>query len=151
MAEHAGITDPNVHEPKNISTAASKAVYVCDGAGSGGWKRPPYTICGQMADVSAPGSVWVPVPVDGIITRWDTCLQGAITGADCTLKLQIVNVDVTGSGITIANASSAAGDVDSASPTAANTVTAGQAIEVVSAGESSTTAIITFTILVEPQ
>ena len=38
MPEHNLITDPYLHEPKGISTAAANKVYVADGAGSGGWK-----------------------------------------------------------------------------------------------------------------
>lgn len=35
--EHVDITDPAIHEPKGASTAASGAIYVADGAGSGLW------------------------------------------------------------------------------------------------------------------
>lgn len=37
--QHSAITDPNVHEPKNITTATAKQVYVADGAGSGVWRK----------------------------------------------------------------------------------------------------------------
>lgn len=39
MAEHVSITDPNIHEPKGISTAAAKTVYEADGLGSGAWVK----------------------------------------------------------------------------------------------------------------
>lgn len=35
--EHAAITDPEIHEPKGISTALDGQVYVCNGSGSGTW------------------------------------------------------------------------------------------------------------------
>lgn len=35
--EHASIDDPNIHEPKGISTATADQIYVSDGAGSGDW------------------------------------------------------------------------------------------------------------------
>lgn len=35
--EHDSITDPEIHEPKGISTAAANKVYVANGAGSGSW------------------------------------------------------------------------------------------------------------------
>lgn len=35
--EHAAITDPNIHEPKGISSATSGQVYLSDGIGSGNW------------------------------------------------------------------------------------------------------------------
>jgi hypothetical protein len=36
--QHSALTDPNLHEPKGASTAASGKVYVSDGGGSGSWK-----------------------------------------------------------------------------------------------------------------
>ena len=44
---------------------------------------------------------------------------------------------MTNGGITIANAASAAGDVDSSTPTAANALTAGQALECITDGGST--------------
>src|SRR5687768_97757 len=35
--QHSDITDPNIHEPKGISTATTGQVYAADGAGSGDW------------------------------------------------------------------------------------------------------------------
>lgn len=35
--EHVNIDDPEIHEPKGISTATANKVYVADGAGSGDW------------------------------------------------------------------------------------------------------------------
>ena len=37
MGEHVNATDPDIHEPKGVSTANSGDVYVADGAGSGAW------------------------------------------------------------------------------------------------------------------
>lgn len=39
--EHADIIDPQIHEPKGITTAAANRVYVSDGDGSGSWSRVP--------------------------------------------------------------------------------------------------------------
>jgi hypothetical protein len=36
---HNTLTDPYLHEPKGASTAASGAVYIADGAGSGAWTQ----------------------------------------------------------------------------------------------------------------
>lgn len=38
MAEHSTLTDPDLHEPKGVATAAADKVYVSDGAGGGSWK-----------------------------------------------------------------------------------------------------------------
>lgn len=37
--EHKDITDPNLHEPKGVSTAAANRLYVANGTGSGSWKK----------------------------------------------------------------------------------------------------------------
>ncbi len=55
---------------------------------------------------------------------------------------------VTNSAITITQSGSAAGDVDSSTPSAANTVTAGQAIEVISDGLSTTNVDATITLVI---
>jgi hypothetical protein len=39
--QHSLITDPNIHEPKGIASAASGKVYVADGSGSGTWTDAP--------------------------------------------------------------------------------------------------------------
>lgn len=36
---HASLTDPEIHEPKNVSTATSGQVYTADGSGSGSWQK----------------------------------------------------------------------------------------------------------------
>ncbi len=38
--QHSALTDPNIHEPKGVSTAAAGKVYVANGAGSGSWLYP---------------------------------------------------------------------------------------------------------------
>lgn len=41
MPLHASITDPNLHEPKGISSATVGRVYVSNGSGSGSWLHMP--------------------------------------------------------------------------------------------------------------
>ena len=38
--QHSALTDPNIHEPKGITTAQEGQVYVADGANSGDWMFP---------------------------------------------------------------------------------------------------------------
>lgn len=92
-----------------------------------------------MADVSAASSAWVVSPIAGNITSIKSVLGGAITVGDATVTGKIAGVAVTNGVLTIANAGSAAGDVDTATPTAARTVTAGQAIQFESNGGSTDT------------
>ena len=37
--QHVDITDPNIHEPKGVSSAPVNQVYVANGTGSGTWKK----------------------------------------------------------------------------------------------------------------
>jgi len=96
-----------------------------------------------MADVSAPGSAYVASPVTGRLVRAYSCINNAITGADCTWTVEINNVAVTGT-VTITQSGSAAGDVDEIVFSSDVRVNKGDTIEFVSAGESSTTCICNF-------
>lgn len=50
---HNTLTDPYIHEPKGASTAASGAIYIADGAGSGTWKQLHNYVNGYVAFDSA--------------------------------------------------------------------------------------------------
>ena len=102
-----------------------------------------------IGDVSAAGSVWVVPGIAGTIVKISNVIDAAITVADAGLTFEIDGTAVTGAAITIANASSAAGDVDSSTPTALNVITASEAIEVVKDGSSTTASngVVTFEIL----
>lgn len=78
-------------------------------------------------------------PVAGTITKLTSVLEGALTVGDATITASIGGTAVTGGALTIAQAGSAAGDIDTASPTAANTVTAGQAVALTVAGTNTAT------------
>jgi hypothetical protein len=93
--QHSLITDPNIHEPKGITTASINQTYVADGAGSGDWKNVGTLVHGDMyidAGVTAqtlplasayaklnPGTEWtagvanilVPSPSTGEITLFE--------------------------------------------------------------------------------
>lgn len=95
------------------------------------------------ADVSDPGSVYASAPCTGALVRAYACTQSAITGADCTWSMEINGVAVTGTG-TIAVASAAAGQVSEIVFSAPVGVNKGDTIEFISAGESSSTTITSF-------
>lgn len=107
-----------------------------------------YFITAEIEDVSTASSTFVTVPDGGKIIKIFSALQGAISGGDAALSFEIGGTAVAGGGITIANASSAAGDVDSSEPTGANSINEGEAIEMITDGGSTGTAkaVITFVI-----
>jgi hypothetical protein len=46
--QHAVLTDPQLHEPKGVSTAASGKVYRANGSGSGAWVFPSGHAFGEL-------------------------------------------------------------------------------------------------------
>lgn len=91
----------------------------------------------MIEDVSTAGQIYVAPGFRGKIKKAYSVLNGAITGADSVLTLKIAGTAVTGGTMTIAQSGSAAGDIDSCVPTAANNFTADQAIEVETDGAST--------------
>ncbi len=87
-----------------------------------------YTVSLDIADGSAEGVYYTVCPHAGSISKIWTVTDGAVATADITVTAAIGVTGVTNGVVTIATAASAAGDVDSATPTAANVVTAGQAV-----------------------
>jgi hypothetical protein len=107
-----------------------------------------YFLSVKMADVSTAGSVYVVAPDAGKIIKISSVLGGAIGTANAGITTEIDGAAVTGGAITIATAGSAAGDVDSAEPTAANSVEEGGVIEIITDGASTNTIPVEFTIII---
>lgn len=97
-----------------------------------------YHLNAMYADVSTPDRVRFLVPRDGYLRKVQTTLGGAITGADSIITVTINNAAALSPSITIANAASAEGDMDFADYFAP--VAAGNWIEVITDGASSTAA-----------
>lgn len=96
-----------------------------------------YVLCLDIADGSADATYYLVAPHAGTISKIYTVIDGAVGTADITVTGRIGSTAITNGAVTIATASSAAGDVDSATPTAANTITAGAALNFVVAGGGS--------------
>lgn len=101
-----------------------------------------------LADLSTASSAFVVSPVRGKIVKAYSVIGAAITSADAVWTMEINGTAVTGVSVTVANSSSAAGDVDSGTPTGANDVNPGDVIEFVSDGASSTTCPTMFTAVI---
>jgi|TARA_Y100000296_G_scaffold80058_1_gene104899 hypothetical protein len=156
--QHKDLTTTELHEPKDADSAAANTVYVFDGAGSGtAQKIAPaqlgssvnnvniHTLNYDFEDISTAASKWVVCPFAGDIQKIWSVLHGPIITADCVFTFEIGGTIVTNGTVTITQSGSAAGDVDSATPTGAKTVTAGQAIEIISSGASGNAVNATFT------
>jgi len=99
----------------------------------------------RIDDVSTAQSGFLAPGFAGSIVGITSSLGGAITGADATLTFEIGGVLVTGGDITITQSGSAAGDVDSSTPTAANVFTATDSIEFITDGGSTGTVPVVLT------
>lgn len=88
----------------------------------------------DIADLSVDTTYYMVMPHAGTITKIWSVIDGAVLTADVTITANIGATPITNGVVTITTAASAAGDIDSATPSAANTVTAGQAINLVVAG-----------------
>ena len=107
-----------------------------------------YFITAEIEDISTASSTFVAVPDGGKIIKIITALQGAISGGNAAISFEIGGTAVTGGAITVAHSGSAAGTVDSAEPTAANSVEEGDVIEIITDGASTNTVAATFTVII---
>ena len=107
-----------------------------------------YFLTSTIADISTASSTFVPVPDGGKIIKIITALQGAIGTANAAITFEIGGVAVTGGAITVTQSGSAAGDIDTAEPTAATDVAEDGSIEMITDGSSSNTIklVVTFVI-----
>ena len=135
--EHSLIEDPNIHEPKGVATAGAGKFYVADGSGSGSWGFTSHYLTLDIPDITTVTDYYVVAPFTGTITKIYSVIDGVIASANKVLTASINGTDVTNGAITIAYSGSAAGDVDSCTPTALNTVTAGQAIKIAATGATT--------------
>ena len=87
-------------------------------------------------------------PDGGKVVKILTALQGAISGDDAAITFEVGGTAMTNSAITVEYDGSAAGDVDSSEPSAANRVEEGGTIEMITDGGSTGTAklLVTFVI-----
>ena len=108
------------------------------------------TLSGYLADVSTASSTWIPVPsgFDGTVVEIRTALGGAITGANSAVTAKVAGTAMTNGVLTITQSGSAAGDIDTVYPSAANAVAAGQAIEIATDGASTGTQPLYITVVI---
>ena len=99
----------------------------------------------DVTDISSATSNAVACPFSGTVKKIVGTLQAVITTGDAALTCKIGSTvagatNITGGALTVANASSAIGDIDTATPTAANVVAEGDLLVVTSDGGSTNVA-----------
>lgn len=107
-----------------------------------------YFLTTKVTDISTAGSTFVTAPDSGNVVKIYTSIKNAISVADAALTFEIGGTAMTNSAITVTQSGSAAGDVDSSTPSALNRIEEGSAIEIISDGGSTTACecVITFVI-----
>jgi len=106
---------------------------------------PDIDLVGATAEVKR-----IVSPVAGTIDKIYSVIDGALTTGDATLTAKIGAVAVTDGVITVAQAGSAAGDVDSATPSAAKTVAVGNVISITVGGTNDATKHGHVTLVITP-
>jgi len=101
----------------------------------------------DMTNISSAAVVYLPSPVAGTITKITTIINGAIATANAILTGRIGSTAITSGAVTIPFSGSAAGQVNSTTPTALNTVVAGNNINFTANNASTNT--VRATIVVE--
>lgn len=143
MALHSELTDPELHEPKGVSTAQSGAVYVANGTGGGLWQPIGYqsidstTVKGlgqyrvyiTIKDITVASSVYVPIAGTSRLDRVVGVITGAITGADSAISFKNNGGSTMGT-LTVAATGSAAGNVYDTGIAFSNTIVDGQYVRV---------------------
>jgi hypothetical protein len=107
-----------------------------------------YFIQAEIEDISTASSTFVAVPDGGKVIKIITALQGAIGTANGGITFEIDGTAITNGGITVTQSGSAAGDVDTAVPTAANDVAEGGTIEMITNGASTNTIVLYVTFVI---
>lgn len=108
--------------------------------GSGGnaidWDR--FALGVDIADLSADADYFLPIPCACTLKKLWSTIDGVVGTADVTITpLKVGGSAMTGGAITITQSGSAAGDLDSATPSANNTFSAGDVLKLTVAGGGS--------------
>lgn len=92
----------------------------------------------RVATLVGSGTYWTVSPVAGRVTKVWSVTEGALTVGNATLTAKINGTGMTTGVITVTQAGSAAGDVDSAEPSALNAVAIGDRLAVTVGGTNET-------------
>lgn len=145
---HSSLTGADLHEPKGVATANSEDIYVANGSGSGAWKGQTLLLDLKLTDISGTFDRYVPIPVACKVLHITTALSAAIAGSDLVLTVKNAAGSSMGT-ITVAQSGSAAGDIDTLTPTSNNTFAVNTALEIEGDGGPSSHVDLDVAILLE--
>jgi len=159
VLEHDTIATAECHEPKHITNSVigdSGKIITANSSISGTSEfraiveqdvtsiTDIYTV--QLDNISTLSSAWVVIQNSGTVTMLRSVIDGTITGANANITPRINTVAITNGILVLSFAGSLAGDVDIATPTALNSITAGTPIQLETDGASTGTVKAVFTI-----
>lgn len=137
--QHRDIADGEIHETKGVTTAPLNSFLKAGPGNVGVWAFDEDFIDLDIATLATATSYNLIMPHSGTFLKLYSVIDGAIGTADTTLTLKINGTNVTNGVITIPFSGSAAGQINSAFPTALNTATQGQLVTLTCNGVSSGT------------
>ena len=106
------------------------------------------TIIALQVTLGTAATAYVVVPWDGKLISVYSVIDAVLTGADETLTLKNnAGATMTGGTITITQSGSAAGDIDSVTPSANNTFVAGEMMQIAIGGENGAAAADTLSLV----
>lgn len=160
MPAHADLTGADLHESKGVASASANTVYVANGSGSGSWtkvtssaidtttiftaNKESYFI--YIDAVGTAKSRLIPMTKTCTVTKVTGVIDGAVTSADETITVKDEGGNSLGT-IAFATASATTkGYQNSLTPVSFNTFTAGDWLEIATAGNSGGTDGIMFRI-----
>ena len=147
--EHKNAPDGERHEPKGISTAGADQVYVAAGEeGTGSWQYIDYELSFVVNNANTVFNSWISIPYSSKFIKAYAVVNSTFS-ADQTLTFKINNVAVTDGVIALAHTGAVAGTVFNCTPTALNSIGAGEAFEISNGGGSAATFSITLTLIFE--
>lgn len=129
---------------KQSNGTSNKLILGGDVETAGGASLKTQVVTLKISDVSTAGQTYFYAPFAGTVTKVTSVLNGAIGTADATLTVK-TQAGTAGT-ITIANAGSAAGDIDSLTVASNGAVTAGSLIEVETDGASTNAVEVDLTV-----
>lgn len=156
--QHKNITEADLHATKGASTATANTVKYADGAGGEGWSKVTKAMVDTTTlpsintkvlnttfpDIGTPSSTFAVAPTAGKITSCIIVAPVNIMGTNA-VSIRIGGVAAG----TINTSNLVAGTTASVTLNSNNTVTAGQVIELVSDGNTSSTSMAFVTLVLD--
>lgn len=134
--QHKDITDPDIHELKGVATAALGSFAKANN-GVTVWAFDEDFIDVDIATLNVAGDYHLIMPHTGTVIKAYSVIDSPIGTNNTTITLSTGGIAMINGTITIPFAGSAAGQVNSCTPTGGNSVAQGSAIKLAVSGTST--------------